>query len=148
MTGKLILIILACALFAVVGAVGEKMLCFGRGKGGNARKDELGGEGNSIRVLIKPVGEAAYLTRIDNTLNELQSIVGGYIEALTIAKDMVIICNEEGRINGSLFNTSICGEQLFGTIIICGVSNEGFADIPVNDETVRHIFCSLFATQR
>ncbi|MBO7310609.1 MAG: DUF3846 domain-containing protein [Clostridia bacterium] len=147
MMSKLIFIILACALFAALGALGEKMLRQGKGEADNSEEDEPERK-NSIRVLIKPARERAYLTWIKNTQESFESIVGGHIKSITIANDMVIVCNDEVDVSASRFNTRICGEQFFGDIIICGASNEGFDSIPVSDETVRRIFCSLFAVER
>ena len=144
---RLILIIVVCVLFAALGALGEKLLHSSNDRADNSEEDEPERK-NSIRVLIKPARERAYLTWIKNTQESFESIVGGHIKSITIANDMVIVCNDDAVMNGSRFNTSICGEQFFGTIMICGASKLGFDSIPAGDETVRRIFCSLFAVER
>lgn len=40
-----------------------------------------------IRVLVKEPGKEAELREIPNTLEDLQCIVGGYIETVTFAED-------------------------------------------------------------
>lgn len=51
-----------------------------------------------IHVLIKEPGKKPRSVNISHTLENLQKTVGGYIEAVTLTNDFVIICNEEGRL--------------------------------------------------
>lgn len=84
-----------------------------------------------IKVFMKePSEEQGKLIVIPNTLEALQEIVGGYIEVFRAEKDLLVICNEEGRINALPFNTRIAGEFFFGNIILCGIDGEDFDDIP------------------
>ena len=145
----ILFLMLGCVVIALLGALGESMMRYGRREG--IVKDNYGeGEGEmktpeKIKVLIKHVGEKPYFCNVDNTLEALQKTIGGYIETVRLAEDMVIICDEEGIINNSRYNTTICGAQFFGTILICGVQGEEFADLPVSEDTVRRLFCGMFA---
>ena len=51
-----------------------------------------------IKVIIKEPGKVPEIKTITNDLGALQSIVGGYIETVTLASDLVIICNEDGKL--------------------------------------------------
>lgn len=82
-----------------------------------------------MRVLRKDPGKKAEWVEIENTLEALQEAVGGYIEADTIFEDLVIVCNEEGRINGLPYNCTLFGAQWFGTLLFCGVDGKKFADL-------------------
>ena len=88
-----------------------------------------------LRVIIKRPDEAyGHVTYISDTLKNLQSIVGGNIEVVeTGFKNAVIICNEEGRLLGLkkniLFGITF-PQAIMGTIIVCGVDGENFADVP------------------
>ena len=86
-----------------------------------------------IKVLVKRPGEPAQLQTVENTLEALQEIVGGYIETITFAEDACIICNEEGRLMGLPYNCNFCGMELVGTIIVAGTKGEEFADFPLID---------------
>lgn len=97
-----------------------------------------------IRVLIKEPGKAAEMRTIENTLESLQKIVGGYIETVTMFADLVVICNEEGRINGMPFNCEICGADFVGPIILAGVDGEEFGDSPKDEDGWRRLFPRLF----
>ena len=83
-----------------------------------------------MKVYIKEPGKALELKEIDNTLEELQRIVGGYIETVTVASDCIIICNEEGRINDMPYNCTLFGMQFFGTLIFAGADGEELCDLP------------------
>lgn len=90
-----------------------------------------------IKVIVKAPGRTAEPRIIPNTLEELQGIVGGYIEVVRFASDCVIICNEEGKLYGLPHNIFLMGENFVGAIIIAGTSGEDFDDIPMGyDEFV------------
>ena len=84
-----------------------------------------------ISVMVKEPNRPFIRRRIDNTLEALQEIVGGYIEVVTLVRNKaVLICNEEGKINDLPYNCQIGDDLLFGTIIIAGVDGEEFSDCP------------------
>ena len=86
---------------------------------------------NQIMVVIKEPGkEPAVEPLFSNTLEAFQEAVGGYIECCTIATDLAIICNEEGKLNGLPYNTTILGEQFVGTILAVGIKGDEFASLP------------------
>ena len=83
-----------------------------------------------MKALRKRPGADWEVVEIENTLEALQAEVGGYIETVTILSDLVLVVNEEGAINGMRFNMSLCGLQLFGTILAVGFKGDEFCDIP------------------
>lgn len=86
-----------------------------------------------IKVIIKrPDEEAGHVCNISNTLRNLQNTVGGYIEVVPITSKTVIICNEEGKLQGLPYNFRIPGDRIQGNAIICGVEGEEFADVPIS----------------
>lgn len=75
---------------------------------------------NQIMVMIKRPGEPAEVEPLfDNTLEAFQAAVDGYIEAVTLTPQIVILCNEEGKIKGLPYNVTIGREHFAGTIIFC-----------------------------
>ena len=100
-----------------------------------------------IKVIIKEPGKPAYYDELPNELEILQKTVDGYIETVTIASDLVIICNEEGRLSGLPANCALYGVGFCGTIIVCGVDGEGFGDLPAilqNDYLAHALMPELF----
>lgn len=85
--------------------------------------------GNKIKVIVKHPYLKPTLCEIDNTLEEMQMIVGGYIEVVTM-DDFVVICNEEGRLYDLPFNIQFGRVDFVGSIIIAGNGGEDFTDVP------------------
>lgn len=52
---------------------------------------------DELRILLKKVGQTPSIEVIKNTLEEKQRIVDGLIEVVPY-KDVLIICNEEGKL--------------------------------------------------
>lgn len=72
-------------------------------------------------LLVEPY-ELPKEIEIDNTLEAKQKLVGGYIEQAFLPKDdsVVLICNEEGKINGMKPNRDIGHDIIFGPFLIVG----------------------------
>ena len=97
-----------------------------------------------ISALVKRPGEAPRHVNVSNSLQALQKNVGGYIETVTVAEDMVIICNEEGRLLGLPYNCTICGVDFVGPILMVGTEGEEFADLPCEWKDLKRAFPQLW----
>ena len=63
-----------------------------------------------IRVVIFEPGKPGREEFIPNTLRAMQQVVGGHIESVHLTRELVCICNEEGRLLGLPENRcGICG---------------------------------------
>lgn len=67
--------------------------------------------------------------KIANDLQTLQRLVGGNIEAYRI-EDVVILCDEEGKIKGKPETMIADGQVFVGDLVICGQDGEEFGDVP------------------
>lgn len=66
---------------------------------------------DKINVLLVRPGQAPEMVEIENTLEVMQSVVGGDIEEYMPFEDEVaIICNEEGKLTGLPLNRAIYAE--------------------------------------
>ena len=97
-----------------------------------------------ITALIKEPGADPELREIDNTLSALQQIVGGYIETLTLFEDVVVICNEDGRLIGLEENCSIFGLNFVGTIAIVLADGDEFASWDLDLVASRMLFPEMW----
>ena len=95
--------------------------------------------GKKISVIIKHPYLRPKVCYIDNTLEEMQMIVGGHIEAVTATPDLVIIGNENGRMYRLPHNCTIADIDWVGTVIIAGADHDEFTDLP---EYVKEFFMS------
>ena len=75
-----------------------------------------------MKAIRKEPGCAPELIDIDNTLKALQTEVGGYIETVTIASDVVVICNEEGVRLGMPYNCRFVDVDFVGPILVSAVT--------------------------
>ena len=90
-----------------------------------------------MKAIIKKPGEyPGHIEDIPNTLEALQKLVDGYIEAVTlpILPPVIIICDEEGVMNNRSYNCRVNGVRFLGTIAVVGADSEDFADCPLTLE--------------
>lgn len=92
---------------------------------------------NELEVLLVEPGQYAKMTTIEAGLSSMQEIVGGYIQAVNYFDEPVtLVCNEEGKINGSELNRAIKDDNgkivdiIAGTFFVCGVGDENFTSLP------------------
>lgn len=97
-----------------------------------------------LKVILKEPGRPPRSVYISDTLKNLQTNVGGYIEAVTLDGRIVVICDEEGRLKGKPHCCTLCGVDFVGTVILCGAGGDGFADLPVPLEELRKRYPSLW----
>lgn len=55
---------------------------------------------DTLLTIILPTDRKPYIKVVDNTLEALQSEVGGYIETVLVTTDMLAVVNEEGLLMG------------------------------------------------
>lgn len=101
-----------------------------------------------IKVWISEPGKNPRHVWISNTLKSFQDAVEGYIENYALSEKVGIICNEEGRFNGSRFNAQIEGEFFFGTIVFIGYAGEEFASCPFELEDMKKYFPQLWRDKK
>ncbi len=84
-----------------------------------------------IRAIGKLPGHPPFEVFIPNDLRALQTFVRGYIETVTVASDLVVICNEEGRLLGLQPNCSVAGVDFCGPVLLVGIANYEFCNVPL-----------------
>ena len=81
---------------------------------------------DKVNIYVKEPQGVWHKDTIDNTLKAFQKVVGGYIEVVTLERNTVIVCNEEGLLNWMPYNCTIGDRQFFGTILMCKTQGEEF----------------------
>lgn len=85
-----------------------------------------------IWVIIKhPKDKRGHAERIPNSIETMMEIVGGDLELLTVAENLVIICNADGVENGEKYNCDVMGVPITGTLIVAGVRGEEIINTPI-----------------
>lgn len=81
--------------------------------------------GNTIKILKVEVGKQPYQKEIENELASLQAEVGGLIEVICTDQDCLVVCNEEGKLNGMAPNRRLADDIICGPFFICGDTEDG-----------------------
>ena len=91
-----------------------------------------------IKCLLVEPYELPKEIEIENTLEAKQNLVGGYIECTYLQNDpdVVIICNEEGKINGMKLNRYIGHDIIAGPFLIVGDDYENGDFKSLNDDQI------------
>ena len=88
-------------------------------------------EEKTIKVLKVEPGEVPSVTTLENNLDALQKAVSigcdqqGLIEIIPIADNVVILCNEEGKLIGLEGNRRLGNDILVGVFYALGTDDEG-----------------------
>lgn len=92
-----------------------------------------------ITGLMRKPGERWKIHRVSNSLEALQELVEGGIEVITIARDLVIICNEEGKCLDLKPTMKLFGDILVGNVFLCRVEDEDFVSLPDPEGTLGYL---------
>lgn len=79
-----------------------------------------------MKVVYKEVGKQAEIKEIKGDLREYQSMVGGFIETFHLTDEIILIINEEGKVNNLPINFGVpCAnnqvEYIAGNVVVCTV---------------------------
>ena len=94
---------------------------------------------NLMRVLYVEPHRIPYETEIPHTLEGMQQAVGGLIEPVYLDDDIVIVGNEEAKLEGLDGNRRLeNGIIMAGPFFICGEANEEFRSL-TDEEVVKYM---------
>lgn len=82
-----------------------------------------------MRAIYKKVNENPKIVEINDSLLDLQNIVEGDIETLTIDDDLVMIINEEGKIKKLEPNITYNNDVICGNILVLQAIEDKFTGI-------------------
>ena len=85
-----------------------------------------------MKILIIEPGQHPRRADIPHSLENLQQVVGGCIQAIYPFPDPVaVICDEEGLLKGYELNRAVAERDIIcGTFFICGLGEDDFTDLP------------------
>ena len=85
-----------------------------------------------MKILIVEPRKRPRRADIPHTLEEMQRVVGGDIQAIYPFEDRIaIVCDEEGKLKGYELNRSILNlDVIAGTFFISGIDTGDFTDLP------------------
>ena len=95
-----------------------------------------------MRILKLDPGSQPIIMEIEDSLEAMQAIVNGHIQAIYPFKDAIaLICNEEGKILGSPYNRTLRADDtgqihdiICGTCFLCGAPPDSDSFTGLTDE--------------
>ncbi|MCL2140336.1 MAG: DUF3846 domain-containing protein [Dehalococcoidia bacterium] len=89
-----------------------------------------------MKVLIVEPQKAPYEAEIGDKLEDLQNVVGGYIEAICPFEEAVaLVCNEDSKFKELPLNRVLYDKKgnacdvVAGTFFVCGIDGEDFCSL-------------------
>ena len=90
-----------------------------------------------MKILAIEKYEEPVVQEINNSLEDMQRYVMGYIETVTLSETAMLVCNEEGKLAGFTPNRILkigsSQDVIRGDFFICGWSGDEFCDISDED---------------
>lgn len=90
-----------------------------------------------MKILLKEPNKPFEVKEIENNLETLQQLVGGYIEVVPYKDNIAIICDEEGKLKGKEINISFSYDVIVGNCLFVGTDEEDF--ISLTDKQIEEI---------
>ena len=94
----------------------------------------IANECGKIKLVVQNPGEISRVVTIQNTLEAMQEVIGGYIETVTLPNGLVLVMDEEGRLKGLRENVR-CVQfgTIVGRIFITAAEGESFRSLTVDE---------------
>lgn len=73
-----------------------------------------------MKVLYCEVGGVTEIRETSGSLSDMQELVGGYVESVGLGNDFLLLCNEEGKIQGLQANKNVVDTSGKVVDLICG----------------------------
>ena len=88
-----------------------------------------------MKVMYYIPGKSPKLIEVENKLKPLQGLVDGYIEAVTLDRELVLICNEEGLLKGMQPTGYLIKRQstIVGPCLIARIDGDEFTGLKNGD---------------
>ncbi len=82
-----------------------------------------------MKIIVKHPGNKPHVEEVEDDLKTYQNIVGGYIEIVHIDGDILLVCNEEGKLEGLPYNFYMGDDIIVGTVFFVGRDMEDFRSL-------------------
>ena len=104
-----------------------------------------------MRVLVVEPGGMPQNVEIKRTLEAMQAVVGGYIQAVyPFDEEIALICNEEGKLEGLPWNRPLYDVEsgeiydfVVGTFFLCAAPANESHFSGLTDEQIERCLCYL-----
>lgn len=94
---------------------------------------------DDLRIVLKKVGEQPEIMNIENTLEAKQKLVDGWIEVVTVTDDILLVCNEEGKLDNLEPNLLFDYDYIAGDCFFIGDDYENGDFKSLTDEQIEEV---------
>lgn len=92
-----------------------------------------------LKILYKKVGQEPELLEINHTLDEMQNLVDGLIEVVPYKNNILLICNDEGKLLNMKANILFDNDCIAGNCFFVGDDYENASFKDLTDKQVKEI---------
>lgn len=96
-------------------------------------------ENQKLKIIYKEIGKDPVVMEIDDTLEAKQKLVGGLIEVVPYKEDLLLVCNEEGKILNQKPNLDFGYDYIAGNCFVVGDDFENAGFKSVSEEKIEEI---------
>ena len=96
-------------------------------------------ENQKLKIIYKEIGKDPVVMEIDDTLDAKQKLVGGLIEVVPYKDNLLLICNEEGKITNLKPNLQFDYDYIAGNCFIVGDDYENSSFKSIEDSQIEEI---------
>ena len=82
-----------------------------------------------MRIVVKNVGCNPKVKEIEGSLQEMQKIVGGYIQCMPFPNNILCVLNEEGKLMNLQPNFVYNSDVIVGNVFFCSAGEEEFESL-------------------
>lgn len=93
-----------------------------------------------MKVIRKQPGQVPEVVEVENEMDAFRAEVGGIMKRIRIAQDLAIIYDKDGRIKRKERNNILLAGDCFGTVLIVGMNEGDFCDVPKLDWVLWTLF--------
>ena len=92
-----------------------------------------------LKIVLKKVGEEPKIMNIENTLEAKQKLVNGWIEVVSVTDDILLVCNEEGKLENLPPNLLFDYDYIAGDCFFIGDDYDNADFKSLTDEQIEEI---------
>ena len=96
-------------------------------------------ENQKLKIIYKEIGKDPVVMEIDDKLEAKQKLVGGLIEVVPYKDNLLLICNEEGKITNLKPNLQFDYDYIAGNCFIVGDDHENSGFKSIEDSQIEEI---------
>jgi hypothetical protein len=108
-------------------------------------------EVTTMRVVVKHPNQPAVQEDVDvsDMLAAMQKLVGGYVQAVKVGPNVVVLCDEDGLAKNKPDNCGFVGSIVFVEEVLIS-PDEGYEWGPLSDDNLRKavVWCQRYGTTK